>query len=178
MLSIKDSMTIASFGQYLHWSQMQYEHFRKYGEESPDAAFIGALAHWLASLYVVVEGWKEIGISDPVISDLLAKYDDYYQLMRRFRNGVYHFQPKPMSEKLTDFLGKESEGHAWAYALLFELKRFLVFVVPEDADGEEMRLMIGWWPNDFLVRVKAVRGDKYGEINPSMKFLSRMARNV
>ena len=83
-----------------------------------------------------------------------------------------------MSEKLTDFLGKESEGHAWAYALLFELNRFLVFVVPEDADGEEMRLMIGWWPNDFLVRVKAVRGDKYGEINPSMKFLSRMARNV
>ncbi len=60
--------------------------------------------------------------------------------------------------------------HAWAYALLFEFKRFLVLTVPDDEYGEDMKLMIGWWPNDFLVRVKAVRGDKYGEINPAMSF--------
>ena len=157
---------------------MQYEHYRSFTEGSPDADFVGALAHWLASLYVVVEGWQEIGEPDPVISNLILKYDDYYQLMRRFRNAVYHFQPKPMSEKISDFLEVKSEGHAWAYALLFEFKRFLVLTVPDDADGEEMKLMIGWWPKEFLVQVKAARGDKYGEINPAMKFLSRVSQNA
>lgn len=83
-----------------------------------------------------------------------------------------------MSEKLADFLGAKSEGTLWAEALLFEFKRFLVFSVPDDAVGEEMKLMIGWWPLDFLVRVKAVRGDKYEEINPAMRFLSRISHNV
>ena len=178
MSPIKDALAIVSFGQHLHWSQMQYEHYQSFTEDSSDAEFIGVLAHWLASLYVVVEGWQEIGKPDPVISNLIEKYDDYFQLMRRFRNGVYHFQPKPMSEKITDFLDAKSEGHAWAYALLFEFKRFLVFTIPDDADGEEMKLMIGWWPKDFLVRVKAVRGDKYGEINPAMTFLSRLSHNA
>ena len=173
MMSMKNVETIVGFGQYLHWSQMQYKHYRSFQEDSSDADFFGALAHWLASLYVVAEGWQEIGIPDPVISDLIAKYDDYYQLMRRFRNGVYHFQHKPLSVKLTDFLNPQSEGTLWAEALLFEFKRFLVSTVPDDADGEEMKLTIGWWPSDFLVRVKAVRGKKYGEINPAMTFLSR-----
>jgi len=53
-----------------------------------------------------------------------------------------------------------------------------VFTVPDDPYGEEIKLMIGWWPKDFLVRVKAVRGDKYGEINPAMRFLSRVSPNV
>ena len=173
---MNDVLAIVSFGQHLHWSQMQYDHYQSFKEDRSEAEFLGAMAHWLASLYVVVEGWQAIGRSDPTIYGLIEKYDDYYQLMRRFRNGVYHFQPKPMSEKLTDFLEEKSEGHAWAYALLFEFKRFLVNTVPDDADGEEMKLMIGWWPKDFLVRVKAVRADTYGEINPAMKFLSRVSR--
>jgi len=83
-----------------------------------------------------------------------------------------------MSEKITDFLEAKSEGHAWAHALLFEFKRFLVSTVPDDADGEEIKLMTGWWPKDFLVRVKSARGDKYGEINPAMKFLSRISQSA
>jgi len=176
MLPINDVLAIASFGQHLHWSQMQYVHYQSFKEDSSDEEFFGAMAHWLASLYVVVEGWQAIGKSDPIISNLIEKYDDYYQLIRRFRNGVYHFQPKPMSEKLTDFLAEKSEGHAWACALLFEFQRFLVNTVPDDAYGEEIRLMIGWWPKDPLVLVKAVRADKYGEINPAMKFLPRVSR--
>ncbi|WP_297576245.1 hypothetical protein [uncultured Deefgea sp.] len=178
MLPMKDIIAIVSFGQYLHWAQMQYDHYQSFTESSSDADFVGALAHWLASLYVVVEGWQELEKCDPAISNLISKYDDYYQLIRRFRNAVYHFQPKPMSEKITDFLGTKSEGHAWSYALLFEFKRFLVLTVPDDAIGEEMKLAIGWWPKDFLVLVKAVRGDIYGEINPAMNFLSRISQNA
>jgi hypothetical protein len=178
MLPMKEVETIVSFGQYLHWSQMQYEHYRSFQEDSSEADFFGALSHWLASLYVVAEGWQEIKIPDAVISDLIAKYDDYYKLMRRFRNGVYHFQHKPLSEKLTDFLEAKSEGTLWAEALLFEFKRFLVFTVPDNADGEEMKRIIGWWPKEFLVQAKAVTGDKYGEMNPAITLLSRISHNV
>jgi len=177
-MTMKNVDTIVGFGQYLHWSQMQYENYRSFQEDSSDAEFFGALAHWLASLYVVADGWQEIGIPDPVISNLIATYDDYYQLMRRFRNGVYHFQHKPLSVKLTDFLKPKSEGTLWAEALLFEFKRFLVLTVPDDADGEEIKLTIGWWPSDFLVRVKAASGEKHGELNPAMSLLSRLSHNV
>ncbi len=70
--------SIISFGQYLHWSQIQFDHFRTFNEESNDADFIGALAHWLASVYVTAEGWRELDLSDSTISNLITKYDDVY----------------------------------------------------------------------------------------------------
>lgn len=175
MHTIEDAKAIASFGQYLHWSQMQYEHFRTYGEDSPEADVVGALVHWLASLYVVIEGWNELGKNDPLISTLLTKYDDYYQRMRRFRNAVFHYQASPLCDKLTDFLEPDSEVHPWATALQFEFQRVLFSLVPATEEGEEIQRMIGWWPKEFLVQAKAERGDKYGELNPSMRFLSRIS---
>lgn len=168
--------SIVSFGQYVHWSQMQFAHYQNFDEESSEAEFIGALAHWLASVYVAAEGWHELGLSDSTISNLITKYDDVYQLMRRFRNAVYHFQPKPLSVKLTDFLAPETEGDPFARALLFELKRFLVSSVPDDSIGEEIRLAIGWWPSDRLVLFKAGGGGG-GETNPAMAFLTRLRPN-
>jgi hypothetical protein len=174
MHTFKDAVAIASFGQYLHWSQMQYEHFKTYGEDSADADYVGALVHWLASLYVVIEGWKELGQDDRLISALLTKYDDYYQRMRRFRNAVFHYQASPLSEKLTEFLEPTSEVHPWAMALQFEFQRVLLGLVPTDDEGEEIKHAIGWWPNQVLVLAKAKHGTKRGEWNPSLRFLSRI----
>ncbi len=178
MMTMKEVETIMAFGQYLHWSELQYKHYQSLQEDTPESDYVGALAHWLASLYVVTEGWQQIGIPDPVLSDLVTKYDDYYQLLRRCRNGVYHFQPKLLSEKITHFLEPRSESVAWARALQFEFMRFLVCTVPKNADGEEMKLAIGWWPSNVLVRVAAARNDNDGELNPAMPFLSRLSRNV
>lgn len=169
--------SIVSFGQYLHWSQMQFDHFRTFNEESRESDFIGALAHWLASVYVAAEGWHELGLSDSRISSLIAKYDDVYVLMRRFRNSVYHYQPKPMSIKLTDFLAPGAESNPFARALQFELQRFLVSSVPDDFIGVEIRLAIGWWPNDPLVLIQAGGSGALGEVNPAMAFLSRLHQN-
>lgn len=168
---------IISFGQYLHWSQMQFAHFRTFNEESSEADFIGALAHWLASVYVAAEAWHELGHSDSTISSLVTKYDDVYKLMRRFRNAVYHFQPNPMNEKLHDFLAPETENQPFALALQFELQRFLVSLVPDDLIGAETRLAIGWWPTDPLVLFKAGGGRGLGEVNPAMELLTRLRQN-
>jgi hypothetical protein len=32
--------SIVSFGQYLHWSQIQFDNFRTFNEESNDADYI------------------------------------------------------------------------------------------------------------------------------------------
>jgi len=169
--------SIVSFGQHLHWSQMQFEHFRTFDEESNEAEFVGALSHWLASVYVAAEGWHELGLPDSTISSLISTYDDLYQLMRRFRNAVYHFQSKPLSVKLTDFLASGSEGVPFSRALLFELQRFLVNSVPDDSIGQEIRLAIGWWPYDSLVLFKAKGRSGVGETNPAMAFLTRLHSN-
>jgi hypothetical protein len=166
--------SIVSFGQYLHWSQMQFDHFRAFNEESNDADYIGALAHWIASVYVAAEAWHELGLSDSTISSLITKYDDIYKTMRRFRNAVYHFQPKPMSMKLTDFLAPGAESNPFARALQFELQRFLVSSVSNDSIGAEIRLTIGWWPSDPLVLFKAGGGRGLGEVNPAIAFLTRL----
>ena len=51
--------------------------------------FIAFTHYWLASLYVVVEGWKELQLRHPEIDRLIVEHEES---LRRFRNAVYHFQ--------------------------------------------------------------------------------------
>jgi hypothetical protein len=62
-----------------------------------------ALLVWYALLYVVIEGYREMGLDDPDINRLLAHADDVDRL-RRLRNGIFHYQREPFSEKLMAFL--------------------------------------------------------------------------
>jgi hypothetical protein len=48
------------------------------------------LAYWLGGLYVVIEGWKDQGFSDPTIDDLLTD-EKRVDLLRRYRNGAFHY---------------------------------------------------------------------------------------
>lgn len=47
--------------------------------------------YWLAAMYVVIEGYREIGLKDPAIDALLNP--DKIAILKRYRHGVYHFQP-------------------------------------------------------------------------------------
>jgi hypothetical protein len=46
---------------------------------------------WYGLLYVVVEGWKELGLVDSEIDNLLRQ-PDYVAKLRNFRNAVFHYQ--------------------------------------------------------------------------------------
>lgn len=50
------------------------------------------MSHWYAGLYVVVEGWRELGFHDNEIDTLLSSSN--VEHLRRYRNGVCHFQPR------------------------------------------------------------------------------------
>jgi hypothetical protein len=78
------------------------------------------LGYWYAGLYVVIEGWKELKLNDPEIDKLLDSR--YVDLLRKFRNGMFHFQETieklyPMDE--TQGTGKWAEDLTDAFDRYF-----------------------------------------------------------
>jgi hypothetical protein len=62
-----------------------------------------ALSLWYATVYVVIEGWREAQLADPEVDALLA--DAKTEHLRRFRNQVFHYQREYDNPKLLEFLG-------------------------------------------------------------------------
>lgn len=113
--------------RYFLWANRHREHFRAWaGEQGPAPkeqpgrrlwfqAAMAYLGYWFASLYVVVEGWTELGLEDEVIRGLLTSPNS--QLLRRFRNAVFHFQPTYFDRRLTDLIASKEDAAAWAASL-------------------------------------------------------------
>jgi hypothetical protein len=76
---------------------------------------VSALGFFYASLYVVVEGWRDLGLEDEEINGLIASENT--DLLRRFRNGIFHFQPDVDDERFLAFLDDAEEPVDWARAL-------------------------------------------------------------
>ena len=157
---------VLSWCRYLYWSDILYQRYvaddDSESETDPSDAkrwLIFALAsQWLASLYVVIEGWRAIPPHDRVIDELLSLYPDYVALLRRFRNGVYHFQRELLDDRFHAFSAQGTETISWAFALFYEFKRF-VWQYPDKTVGTvsekvELRVAlgesIGWLPTDIL----------------------------
>ena len=153
-----------SWCRYLFWTEILYQRFiehdeNQYTDSSVTESLTFALsAHWLSSLYVVVEGWECASFSDDVIDELLSTYPDFVALLKRFRNGVFHYQTKTFDDRLTAFVQNGSETLLWAFALFYEFKRFY-WQYPDrtlDDAGEKRELrealhhIVGWTPTDIL----------------------------
>lgn len=159
---------LCSWGRYLYWSDI---HFRQYyeledkstAEEGPieKMRFFASISLWLASLYVVVEGWKELGEKDRKIDELVDECPQYIDLLRKYRNAVYHYQPSLLDNRFFQFTG-ENESLIWAMTLELEFQRFL-WELPEKYCGEavetdeirneirnELEKIIGWIPSNIL----------------------------
>lgn len=70
---------------------------------------------WYGCLFVVVEGWSELGLSDPEIESLLASPN--VALLKRFRNGVFHYQRDYWDERFVGFIGEGVASVDWVRAL-------------------------------------------------------------
>ena len=92
------------------------------------ASMVFRIQVWYSLLYVVIEGYKELGVKYEPLDLILAK-DEYVDLLRRFRNATFHYQADPFTDKLIDFLHKEdSEG--WINDLNKKLNEFLMQALP------------------------------------------------
>jgi hypothetical protein len=47
------------------------------------------MSYWYGGLYVVIEGWRELKLTDNTIDILLQSPN--VELLRRYRNAVFHF---------------------------------------------------------------------------------------
>lgn len=94
-------------------------------------------------LYVVCEGWAELGLVDSSVESLLL--EDHLRFLRRYRNGVFHFQRTYFDRRFTEFIDRGDEIGDWAddlhlafskYFMKWYRKKGIRYTVTSDADSE------------------------------------------
>lgn len=73
------------------------------------------MSYWYAGLYVVVEGWRELDLRDPEVDQLLASAN--VEPLRRYRNGVFHFQRQYFDERFVGLLADGENVVNWVRSL-------------------------------------------------------------
>ncbi|MER0216016.1 MAG: hypothetical protein DU481_07445 [Nitrosomonas sp.] len=81
------------------------------------------LSHWYAALYVVIEGWKETKLTDTIIDSLLSS--ENVELLKRFRNGIYHYQQHYYDPRFLNLLEAE-DIVPWVRQLNQEFGRYFL----------------------------------------------------
>lgn len=109
-----DPMAIFALHRYFLWADQMREHYyrllgsRKDSEQDTalEVSFRAPyMSYWYGGTYVVIEGWKELGLADPEIDALLAS--PHVDALRLYRNGSFHFQAEYFHQKFTAFVGTE-----------------------------------------------------------------------
>jgi len=81
------------------------------------------LMYSYAGIYLVIEGWKNLKLTDPKIDELLSS--PFVDRLRLFRNATFHYQKDLMSFKHLQFFGTEEEKtEQWLNNLYLEFERF------------------------------------------------------
>jgi len=81
------------------------------------------MSYWYGTLYVVIEGWKQLRLSDPRL-DKLIKSPNVGRL-KLYRNGVYHFQRNYFDDRFAGFM-KSKDSVAWVREVHSEFGRFFL----------------------------------------------------
>ena len=93
-------------------------------EQPFDVVLHNYLSYWYAGLYVVIEGWGNLNLSDPAIDGLLESPN--VQLLKRYRNGVFHFQKNYFDERFLTLIRDGEDVVTWICSLREELSRFFL----------------------------------------------------
>lgn len=81
-------------------------------------------SYWISSLYVVIEGYKELNLSDKKIDKLLD--EKKVDLLRRFRNTNFHYQKEYFDKRHTALLMEGEKIAKWLIKLRDELSRYFL----------------------------------------------------
>lgn len=117
--------------RYFIWSDRMREHYKqtlragKFIVNSENGiSTILYMSYWYASLYVVIEGWKELKLIDPAIDRLIK--NKFVNLLKRYRHGVFHFQKEYFDQRLMDFIKQGKSSAVWAKELHNEFSRYFL----------------------------------------------------
>lgn len=81
-----------------------------------------------ALLYVVIEGYKQLKLSNHEIDALLAE-EDYVENLRHLRNALFHYQSDIRPPKLMKFIDRENSAD-WIIRLDKSFENFFIENVP------------------------------------------------
>lgn len=136
-IDMNDEEAIYTLHRYLIWSNLMRERFQQTLEiQGPPPKSESAVSphwlirpyaffcYWFASLYVVIEGWRELGLKDHKIDALLSS--NYVGLLRRLRNGVFHFQKDYFDSRFRNYTNVGDPAANWADDLHNEFSRYFL----------------------------------------------------
>ena len=83
------------------------------------------MSYWYAGLYVVIEGWKELKLQDTVIDNLLNR-EDYVGLLKRYRNGVFHYQKDYFDSRFAEVWFQNKDFITWIRELNGQFGRYFL----------------------------------------------------
>lgn len=90
------------WARHLHYADLHLRRYRAWKENNDQSEDRGWESMWelialeaayYASSYVVIEGWHQVPLSDPVVDELLAANPRYVKDLKRYRHSVFHYQP-------------------------------------------------------------------------------------
>lgn len=113
--------------RYFIWGDRMRVHFDNAIKDKSQGAQINHflyMSFWYGELYVVIEGWKELNLTDDNIDQLLESPN--VDLLRRYRNGAFHFQKKYFDDKFHDFWKKSEETVPWVRLLNEAFSQFFL----------------------------------------------------
>jgi hypothetical protein len=125
---------LPSLFRYFMWASLMRQNFDSLLENDREAIasqdpfiYLSSKAgifmtYWYGGLYVVIEGWQALKLTDPEIDELLESPNT--ALLKRFRNGAFHFQKKWLDARLSEFMGS-SDSVAWVRRLTKAFNRYL-----------------------------------------------------
>lgn len=102
---------IDSLHRYYIWANKMREHFEdvlSQQAESTKRYQIESMMYmsvWYGLIYVVIEGWGELKLSDSKLDNLLKKAEKV-RLLKRYRNGTFHYQKNYADERFEKFFQK------------------------------------------------------------------------
>lgn len=85
---------------------------------------------WYSLLFVVIEGYKELGMNFAPLENVLENSENV-SLLRRYRNATFHYQADPLNDKIIDFLNKDG-SEIWIRDLNAQLEAFFMWALPLD----------------------------------------------
>lgn len=105
------------------------------------------MSYWYGGMYVVVEGWNALGLSDLKIQKLLdvpnvnimskSEFPSNVDLLRRYRNGAFHFQKEYFDNRFR-FFWQDDDTVKWIRDLRAAYSNFFLSCLsPKGAVAED-----------------------------------------
>ncbi len=127
--------------RYFIWADRMGLHFdqmlrtKKPGDKGWEIEARLYMSYWYAGLYVVIEGWRELGLTDEAVDRLLESPN--VPLLRRFRNGAFHFQREYDDARFLELISEGENVVPWVRGLREAFSKFFLSWFKEIKSGQK-----------------------------------------